>query len=510
MDTLVSLGTLVAYGWSLVQALTGGMHTYVEVAATVTTFLLLGRWSEARAKQRAGVRAARAARARRPRGHPARRRRHRAAGRRRACSDPGMRFLVRPGEQVATDGRGRSRAAPPSTSRCSPARACRSTRPRRRGRRRHPEHRRPAGRRGHPGRPGHRGRPDRRPGPARAGHQGTGAAARRPGLGGVRAGRARARGRSPSRPGRCSATPTGGFTAAVAVLVIACPCALGLATPTALLVGTGRAAQLGIVIREAGGAGVHPPRRHGRPGQDRHRHHRRDERARRGHPPRRGGPARRRARGVLGAPGRPGGRGVRRPRRPAARGSPRPPTVDDFANHAGHRRLRRRRRPPRAGRARAAEVVALPVGGRRRRHPLRGAALRPGPGGRAPPGQAGRTAVLVEVDDRPAAVFDVGDTVKPTSADAVRRLRGLGLHPVLLTGDHTTTARAVADAVGIDEVIAEVMPADKAATVAGPARAGPGGGDGRRRRQRRGGAGPGRPGRRDGHRAPRRRSRPAT
>ncbi|HET9759116.1 MAG TPA: HAD-IC family P-type ATPase, partial [Nocardioidaceae bacterium] len=78
---------------------------------------------------------------------------------------------------------------------------------------------------------------------------------------------------------------------------------------------------------------------------------------------------------------------------------------------------------------------------------------------------AGRTAVLVELDGRPAAVFDVGDTVKETSADAVRRLRGLGLHPVLLTGDHATTAREVAREVGIDEVVAEVMPADKAAAV---------------------------------------------
>ena len=79
--------------------------------------------------------------------------------------------------------------------------------------------------------------------------------------------------------------------------------------------------------------------------------------------------------------------------------------------------------------------------------------------------EAGRTAVLVEIEGRPAAVFDIGDTVKDTSADAVRRLRGLGLHPVLLTGDHATTARAVAAEVGIDEVVAEVMPADKVAAV---------------------------------------------
>jgi Cu+-exporting ATPase len=80
--------------------------------------------------------------------------------------------------------------------------------------------------------------------------------------------------------------------------------------------------------------------------------------------------------------------------------------------------------------------------------------------------EAGRTAVLVELDERPVAVLDVGDTVKDTSADAVRRLRGLGLHPVLLTGDHTTAARTVADAVGIEDVVAEVLPADKVAAVA--------------------------------------------
>jgi Cu+-exporting ATPase len=73
----------------------------------------------------------------------------------------------------------------------------------------------------------------------------------------------------------------------------------------------------------------------------------------------------------------------------------------------------------------------------------------------------GRTAVLVAWDGKARAVLVVADTVKPSSAEAVRALRGLGLRPVLLTGDNEAAARAVAAEVGIDEVIAEVMPKDK-------------------------------------------------
>jgi Cu+-exporting ATPase len=78
---------------------------------------------------------------------------------------------------------------------------------------------------------------------------------------------------------------------------------------------------------------------------------------------------------------------------------------------------------------------------------------------------AGHTAVLVEVDGSPAAVLAVGDEVKPTSAEAVRRLRALGLEPVLLTGDHTTAATHVAHQLGIERVVAEVLPSDKVAVV---------------------------------------------
>jgi Cu+-exporting ATPase len=75
---------------------------------------------------------------------------------------------------------------------------------------------------------------------------------------------------------------------------------------------------------------------------------------------------------------------------------------------------------------------------------------------------AGRTAIAAGWNGRAAAVFVVADTVKPTSAQAVAELKALGLRPVLLTGDNETTARAVAAEVGIEEVIAEVLPADKA------------------------------------------------
>ena len=112
------------------------------------------------------------------------------------------------------------------------------------------QHLGPAGGPGHPGRRPDGPGPDRPPGGPGPGRQGTGATPGRPGLGRVRARR--------HRRSRCSASPAGwlwappagaAFTAAVAVLVVACPCALGLATPTALLVGTGRGAQLGIVVK---------------------------------------------------------------------------------------------------------------------------------------------------------------------------------------------------------------------------------------------------------------------
>jgi Cu+-exporting ATPase len=79
--------------------------------------------------------------------------------------------------------------------------------------------------------------------------------------------------------------------------------------------------------------------------------------------------------------------------------------------------------------------------------------------------RSGRTAVAVAWDGRARAVLEVADAVKDTSAEAVRRLRALGLTPVLLTGDNRAVAEAVAAEVGIDEVIAEVLPEEKVAVV---------------------------------------------
>jgi heavy metal translocating P-type ATPase len=79
--------------------------------------------------------------------------------------------------------------------------------------------------------------------------------------------------------------------------------------------------------------------------------------------------------------------------------------------------------------------------------------------------EAGRTAVLIGWDGAVTGATAVADTVKPSAASAVSALRGLGLRPVLLTGDNEATARAVAAAVGIDEVIAQTLPADKEAVI---------------------------------------------
>ena len=80
--------------------------------------------------------------------------------------------------------------------------------------------------------------------------------------------------------------------------------------------------------------------------------------------------------------------------------------------------------------------------------------------------ESGCTTVLVAWDEVARGALAVTDAVKPSAAPAVARLRGLGLRPVLLTGDNAATARAVADAAGIEEVISEALPAAKARVIA--------------------------------------------
>ncbi|MFZ4271509.1 heavy metal translocating P-type ATPase [Streptomyces arboris] len=244
---------------------------------------------------------------------------------------------------------------------------------------------------------------------------------------------------------------TAAFTAAVAVLIIACPCALGLATPTALMVGTGRGAQLGILIK--GPEVLETTRRvdtivldktgtvttgkmtllavHAAEGTDENDilrlagavEHSSE------HPI---------AQAVAaGAVERLGGTAL--------------PTPESFANIPG------------LGVQGVVEGHAVLVG---REQLLAEWEIRLPDGlarAKAEAERAGRTAIAVAWDGEARAVLEVADAVKDTSAEAIERLRALGLTPILLTGDNRAVAEAVAAEVGIDagQVYAEVMPEDK-------------------------------------------------
>ncbi|MFJ8842263.1 heavy metal translocating P-type ATPase [Streptomyces cyaneofuscatus] len=244
---------------------------------------------------------------------------------------------------------------------------------------------------------------------------------------------------------------TAAFTAAVAVLIIACPCALGLATPTALMVGTGRGAQLGILIK--GPEVLETTRRvdtivldktgtvttgkmtllavHAADGTDENDilrlagavEHSSE------HPI---------AQAVAaGAVEHLGGAAL--------------PTPEDFANIPG------------LGVQGVVDGHAVLVG---REQLLAEWEIRLPDGlarAKAEAERTGRTAIAVAWDGEARAVLEVADAVKDTSAEAIERLRALGLTPILLTGDNRAVAEAVAAEVGIDagQVYAEVMPEDK-------------------------------------------------
>ncbi|MGY4909263.1 heavy metal translocating P-type ATPase [Micromonospora aurantiaca (nom. illeg.)] len=240
--------------------------------------------------------------------------------------------------------------------------------------------------------------------------------------------------------------PTAAFTAAVAVLIIACPCALGLATPTALLVGTGRGAQLGVLIK--GPEVLESTRRVDTVVLDKTGTVTTGRMALAEVLPADGEDAAEllRVAGALEAASEhPIARAVAEA---AAEAGPLPP-VGEFANAEGLGVTGTvDGRTVVVGRARLLRERGLDVPEE---------VVRSATGAEA----AGRTAILAGWDGRARGVLAVADAVKPTSRAAVARLRELGLKPVLLTGDNTTVAKAVAAEVGIDEVIAEVLPADK-------------------------------------------------
>jgi P-type Cu+ transporter len=421
MDTLISLGTLAAWTWSTVVLLAGlDADVYFEVAGVITTLILAGRFLEARARRRSGE----AIRALLELG----------AKQARVLRDgeevvvpvdalrPGDRFVVRPGEKIATDGvvEDGSSAVDESmlTGESIPAEV----------------------------------------GP---GDDVAGATINTHGRLVVRATRVGAEtalaqiarlvaeaqaGKAPVQrlADRVSAVfvpivialalatlagwlAAGGsasdaFTAAVSVLIIACPCALGLATPTALMVGTGRGAQLGILIK--GPEILEQTRRIGTIVLDKT-----------------GTVTEGRMRLVDILPLN----GATRAEALRLAGA-----VEDASEHPVARAV--------ADAARA-ELGPLP--------PVEDFRAVPGSGavGLVDGRRVEIARGVVSWDGAERARLVVEDTVKPTSADAVRELKEIGLTPVLLTGDRRETAEAVAREVGVEQVLAEVMPHEKAAEI---------------------------------------------
>jgi Cu+-exporting ATPase len=402
MDTLISLGTLAAWTWSVVALLAlEDADTYFEVAAVITTLILLGRFLESRARQRSGEALRALAKL--------------------SVPDHGLEvgdmFVVRPGERIATDGvvvEGRS-AVDRSLLTGEPV-----------------------------------------PDEVGPGDDVAGGTINELGRLVVRATRVGAdtmlaqiarlvadaqAGKAPVQrlADRVSAVfvpvvlgislatlggwllftgdVTAALTAAVAVLIIACPCALGLATPTALMVGTGRGAQLGILI--SGPEILERTRavttvvldKTGTVTEGRMRF------VENGLPPE-----------ILRLAG----------------------AVEDASEHPVARAVAEAARARFGSLPRVDEFRALP--------------------GRGVVGVVEGRRVEIErggviVDGDLVGQLLVEDAVKPTSAEAVADLHALGLVPVLLTGDDESTALRVAAEVGIDRVLAAVLPAGKAAEV---------------------------------------------
>ncbi|MGI8622643.1 MAG: heavy metal translocating P-type ATPase [Solirubrobacteraceae bacterium] len=470
MDTLISVGTLAAWGWSVVALffLGAGMpgmqmpmqivldrgasasHIYLEAAGVVTTLILAGRYFEARAKRRSGAALTRLLElgAKDVAVLDTDGTEHRIAVDQLAVGD---RFVVRPGEKVATDGIVEEGSSAVDQSLLT----------------------------------GESVPVEKSPGDEvvgatvnaggrlviRATKVGSDTALAQIGrlVEDAQTGKAPVQRLADRISGvfvpiviALSAVTLGfwlgdgtgatfAFSAAVAALIIACPCALGLATPTALLVGTGRGAQLGILIK--GPEVLESTRRvdtivldktgtvtSGQmslidvtlaDGTDR-------------------GEALRLVGALEGASEHPIAQAIAAAAK-AQVGTL--PAVEGFTNRQG------------LGVAGIVDGHALVVG---RPRLLADGAMHLTPeleAARQGAQALGQTAIVAGWDGQARAVFAVADTVKTTSAEAIERLKRLGLTSILLTGDNHDTARAVAAEVGIEEVIADVLPSEKADVV---------------------------------------------
>jgi heavy metal translocating P-type ATPase len=243
--------------------------------------------------------------------------------------------------------------------------------------------------------------------------------------------------------------PAGGLIAAVAVLIIACPCALGLATPTAIMVGTGRGADLGVLIK--GGEVLEGSRRiqiivFDKTGTlTRGRMSLTDVQAAPGQDPEE---LVRLAGAVEASSEHPIARAV-----VAGAGGAGLPEADQFSSLAGHG-------------VRAAVGGRTVWVGRRKLMAEQGLLLEEELERCALELESsGKTAVFAGWDGRVRGVLGVADTVKDGAAEVIRELKAMGVEVAMITGDNVRTAAAVASELGIDRVLAEVLPQDKAAEV---------------------------------------------
>ena len=241
--------------------------------------------------------------------------------------------------------------------------------------------------------------------------------------------------------------PRGGLISAVAVLIIACPCALGLATPTAIMVGTGRGADMGVLIK--GGEVLEGSRRIDVVVFDKTGTLTRGEMALTDVEVSPSGDEAEVLRFAAGAEASSEHPIARAVVAGAKQRGLEVPHTDGFMSVPGHGVV--------------AEIAGRRVAVGRRKLMARESFEIPGPieEATAKLESSGRTAVLVAWDGVARGVIGVADTLKDNARDVVGALQGLGLEVAMITGDNQRTAQAIADEVGIDRVLAEVLPEDK-------------------------------------------------